>query len=78
MRASHFVRSLVPLPNDAQTRHCFQNLEYQMSRKNITVDEKGTLTFFTRVHHGSIGPILTYEKRDEVHSCISYGGVFRG
>ena len=30
-------------------------------------DEKGSLTCHTRVHNGSIGPIITNEKRDEMN-----------
>ena len=36
----------------------------------LPIDEKDSPTFYTRVHRGSIGPILlTSEKRDEMKPC---------
>ena len=41
-------------------------------------DEKCSLTFYTRVHHGSLDPILASEKRPEVGSCLAHGNIFSG
>ena len=45
--------------------------------KTSSVDEKCSLNFYNSVHQGSLGPILAYEKRDEMEPCISYGDIFR-
>ena len=39
------------------------------------VDEKCSLTFYARVHHGSLDPILASEKRAERESCLAYGDI---
>ena len=45
--------------------------------KISTIDEKGFLTFYARLHYGNVSPILNSEKRDEMKHCIAYGGIFR-
>ena len=78
IRASHVVRSWASLPNDAQMRLCFKNLEYKCLVKISPVDRKCSLTFYISVHYASTDHILTSEKRDEMKPCISYRDIFRG
>ena len=53
-----------------------QNLYYyKSSKRNPRSTEKYSLTFYTRVHHGNLDPILAPEKRAERDSCLAYGDI---
>ena len=44
--------------------------------KNVSrVDKKCSITFYTRVHYGSLDPTLASEKRAERESCLAYGDI---
>ena len=77
--ASHMVRCWAPVLNDSQMKIYFKKkLEPKCLVKTSPVDKKCFLTCYISMHHASPDPILTFEKRDEMTPCISYGDIFRG
>ena len=79
IRASHFGRGWAPLPNPHRWDSASKIWNNTKCLVKISpVDEQGSLTFYTRVHHRGIGPILISKNHDEMKPCIPYVEAFSG
>ena len=69
------MHSWAPLPDDIKRRFRFKICNIINRLQEIPGRRKYSLTFYTRVHHGNLDPILASEKRAERDWCLAYGGI---